>query len=103
MGNAFAPLRDQLVAAPLKRVEPDHAAHGDESLRDQLVAERFIAMRGVVGLDTLQWGRDQLVAERSKSIAHAARRTQASMGPRPIGRGEPPLLGRATNEAAALQ
>ncbi len=39
---------------------------------------------------SLQWGRDQLVAERTSHNVDRLRSTmQASMGPRPIGRGEP--------------
>ena len=35
----------------------------------------------------LQWGRDQLVAEIAAAVAAHAAEEDASMGPRPIGRG----------------
>ena len=81
--------RDQLVAEiPLK----DKAIAIRVTLqwgRDQLVAEMVHSRSVVIESLSLQWGRDQLVAE-----MHYMRLTHstcfASMGPRPIGRGNDP-------------
>jgi len=48
-------------------------------------AEHDVLLRRIV---TLQWGRDQLVAERPMMPVALHEAPQASMGPRPIGRGE---------------
>ncbi len=56
--------------------------------RDQLVAERTIIDEAQREFIPLQWGRDQLVAERYATTAEDKTVDLASMGPRPIGRGE---------------
>ena len=55
--------------------------------RDQLVAEIPFWIVNVNDILKLQWGRDQLVAEIRWPAPAAMRRSRASMGPRPIGRG----------------
>jgi len=55
--------------------------------RDQLVAEIPDRGHGAVAYQQLQWGRDQLVAEMWDLAMRHAHQWLASMGPRPIGRG----------------
>ena len=52
-----------------------------------MVAEISAKRRSMRILEELQWGRDQLVAEICDSCVARNPRSSASMGPRPIGRG----------------
>jgi len=80
--------RDQLVAE--RAVASAHLAARAALQwgRDQLVAERPLGARFQVVGCLLQWGRDQLVAERRWRRCPIPAGGDASMGPRPIGRGE---------------
>jgi len=79
--------RDQLVAeiggAPMSAERHPMLQWG----RDQLVAEIWQDARPRDTLQSLQWGRDQLVAEMVYPARGLERVDLASMGPRPIGRG----------------
>ena len=55
--------------------------------RDQLVAEIGVGAGGLLAAEWLQWGRDQLVAEILHDVVLRIQKLDASMGPRPIGRG----------------
>ena len=55
--------------------------------RDQLVAEIRVRLQTLQAAAPLQWGRDQLVAEIQLVTASTRGTRPASMGPRPIGRG----------------
>ena len=55
--------------------------------RDQLVAEIYTGEASYMDWARLQWGRDQLVAEIWLTDTYSTPAEAASMGPRPIGRG----------------
>src|SRR5579883_1336244 len=58
--------------------------------RDRSVAEMHPRSHGAPrGEPSLQWGRDRSVAEMRALVARYASGKKASMGPRPIGRGNP--------------
>jgi len=79
--------RDQLVAEIPVPVLAQAAVARLQWGRDQLVAEINLLKRAFKQTELLQWGRDQLVAEIGLFRAGSFPNAQASMGPRPIGRG----------------
>ena len=57
--------------------------------RGQTAAESSIRWAGNLGNGKRQWGRGQTAAERQANHADSREQVQASMGPRPDGRGKP--------------
>ena len=86
--------RDQLVAEIQHHFQCLEAQMVLQWGRDQLVAEILAHWLMTATFPPLQWGRDQLVAEIVGTSHWRNEKTKASMGPRPIGRGNQDPLPR---------